>query len=213
MVTKHEKRAEKTKQSILAAAEHLFAKRTFEDVTMRDIAKRAGCSHTTIYIYFKDKEDLLNQLATGPLLSIKRELELILAEEALPPGERLRLFSREFVHFVLANRTMYSIFFVVRPTRVDEKDPALEVQRLRNSLFELVGKALKEALEIDLEDDVLLAYTRSYFFLLHGIVASYATSEASVDALFQRLGSTFDLAFESMLMGVKGHLRKTSMGS
>lgn len=203
MSSKQAGRAEKTQQAILAAAAHLFGRRAFEDVTMREIAKQAGCSHTTIYIYFKDKEELLGRLAAEPLLSAKRQLEVILTSECASPEERLRSFSREFIRFALDNRTLYPVFFTAKPTRVDEDDPKLEIQRLRNDLFNLVGDALAAALEVDRADDGLLAYIRSYFFLLHGIIASYATSEERVEALFDRLEPTFDLALRSMLSGIK----------
>lgn len=203
MTSKQTARAEKTQQAILAAAAHLFGRRAFEDVTMREIAKQAGCSHTTIYIYFKDKEELLSHLAAEPLLSVKRQLEGILNSEYASPEERLRSLSREFIRFALDNRTLYPVFFTAKPTRVDVDDPALEIQRLRNDLFNLVGDGLAAALEIDRADDGLLAYIRSYFFLLHGIIASYATSVEHVEELFDRLEPTFDLAFRSMLSGIK----------
>lgn len=211
MERKHALRAEKTKKAILKAASHLFAKRSFEDVTMRDIAKLAGCSHTAIYIYFKDKEELLNRLAAEPLREVIRRLELILAEQTASADERLFRLSREFVRFSLDNRAMYSVFFSARPTRVDDEHPALEVQSLRNAVFNLVGAALGAALEVDVDEDRLLACTRAYFFLLHGIVASYATSPEGVDALFDRLGTTFDLAFTSMLAGLKCNMKTSGV--
>src|SRR5690554_6194464 len=105
MAGKQEARAEKTKKAILAAAEHLFSKRSFDEVTMRDIAKRAGCSHTTIYIYFKDKEALLNELATEPLLAVKHQLERIVNDQDASPSMRLAALSREFIHLALSNRS------------------------------------------------------------------------------------------------------------
>ncbi len=209
MESKHAQRAEKTKRAILKAAAQLFAKRSFEDVTMRDIAKLAGCSHTAIYIYFKDKEELLNRLAAEPLGEVIRKFELILSERTAPPHERLLRLSREFVRFALDNRTMYSVFFTVKPTRVDDEQPALEIQSLRNRVFDLVGAALGAALETEVDQERLLACTRAYFFLLHGIVASYVTSPEGVDSLFDRLETTFDLAFGSMLAGLKCEIKSS----
>ena len=42
-----------TRDRILEAASSLFAEKSFQEVGIREIAKRAGCSHTTIYLYFK----------------------------------------------------------------------------------------------------------------------------------------------------------------
>ncbi|MGZ4164968.1 MAG: TetR/AcrR family transcriptional regulator, partial [Tumebacillaceae bacterium] len=53
MPSKKELKSEETKRAIVSAAGQLFADRGYEAVTMREIAKAAGCSHTTIYIYYK----------------------------------------------------------------------------------------------------------------------------------------------------------------
>ncbi len=50
---------EEMKAAVRAAAASLFTEKGYHSVTMREIAKEAGCSHTAIYLYFKDKEDLL----------------------------------------------------------------------------------------------------------------------------------------------------------
>ena len=42
-----------TRDRILEAASSLFAEKSFQEVGIREIAKRAGCSHTTIYLYLK----------------------------------------------------------------------------------------------------------------------------------------------------------------
>ncbi len=64
---KKELRSEETKRMILKAAGKLFSEKGYDAVTMREIAKEAGCSHTTIYLYFKDKETLLHQLSMPTL--------------------------------------------------------------------------------------------------------------------------------------------------
>ncbi len=203
MPNRQETRSEETKQAIVTAAGRLFAERGFEAVTMREIAKAAGCSHTTIYLYFKDKEALLHQLAMAPLHSLGEQMEAILLDSSQSPDERLRSVTRAFIRFCLANKNMYTIFFMAKGSRVDEADPRLEVQKLRNRLFGLLRQALQDCLPLPPSDDRLLAYTRIYFFTLHGIVGTYATSAESVDLLEERLASTFDLAADVMLAGFR----------
>lgn len=207
-----ERRAEKTRRAILQAAADLFGRRAFTDVTMREIAKEAGCSHTAIYIYFKDKEELLNHLASEPLSSAKRRLEAVFRYVERTPRERLFLLSRELIRFCLEHRTLYPVFFTAKPNRVDEKHPALYVQRLRNELFQLVGKAVASALQTELTEERRLACTRSYFYLLHGIIASYVTSEESLEELFERLDETFHLAFRAMFTGLYTLCRSDEKG-
>lgn len=43
---------------IISAAEQIFAKKPFDQVSIRDIAKEAGISHASIYRYFPDQQTL-----------------------------------------------------------------------------------------------------------------------------------------------------------
>lgn len=201
MPTKQEIRSEETKRSILQAAGQLFSTRGYDSVTMREIAKAAGCSHTTIYIYFKDKEALLHQLSMGPLAELKEQLTAILNEPGPVPEEKLTRISEEMIRFYLANRSMYEIFFTVRSVRVDEPNPTTELNRMRNSLFALLQQGVEMCLPVPHTAEQVLAYSRIYFYTLQGIMATYANSEESGEQLMERLGATFREAIEVLLIG------------
>lgn len=49
---------------LLAAAYALFLEQGYEDVTIQEIAARAGVAKGTFYLYFHDKDDLKEQLIT-----------------------------------------------------------------------------------------------------------------------------------------------------
>lgn len=57
-----------TRQHILAASVHLFAKKGFAETTVRDIARRAGITDAAIYYHFATKEDLLREILNTHLL-------------------------------------------------------------------------------------------------------------------------------------------------
>jgi predicted DNA-binding transcriptional regulator YafY/AcrR family transcriptional regulator len=204
--------ADETRRLILQAAAELFAARGYEAVTIREIARAAKRSHTTVYTYFADKEALLHELSAPPLESLKQRLEEILARGAGPlpgspagsmatsPEENLKEVSREFIRFCLGNRSMYDVFFNVGAGPVDEAEPALPLNRLRNALFGLLLRALRLALP-PCDDDRLLALGRIYFFLLRGIVGTYTHSAESADVLMERLEPTFDEAATVLLRG------------
>lgn len=50
-----------TKEKILQGAEDLFMKYGFKSVTMDDVSRELGVSKKTLYQYFEDKNDLVNQ--------------------------------------------------------------------------------------------------------------------------------------------------------
>lgn len=204
-------RSEETKRAILAAAGQLFAQRGFDAVTMREIAKAAGCSHTAIYIYFEDKEALLHHLAMGPLESLCQQVESALRDTGLSPEDRLRLISREFVQFCLRNRTMYAVLFMAKATRVDVQEPTLKVQQVRNQLFGLLRLAIQGCLPPGQSADLLLAYSRIHFYTLHGIISLYTGAEETYEQLMERLAPTFELAVEVMLAGFKQTAQRSEL--
>ena len=55
---KFQRRAEERPREICAAALQVFAEKGFAAAKLDEIARRAGVSKGTLYLYFKDKEDL-----------------------------------------------------------------------------------------------------------------------------------------------------------
>lgn len=208
MSTRQKNRSEETKQAILAAAAKLFADRGFPSVTMREIAKEAECSHTTIYIYFKDKEDLLHELSMPALLELKERFDIISAQSGISSKFKLNEMSMEFVQFCLTNKSMHKIFFMTKRTSVDEKNPRSAMNRLRLELFEQIKRELRAYLRLPPHDDSLLMFSRIYFFMLYGIVSTYQDSEESPQDIVSRLYNTWEEAFEVLLIGFQQKLPK-----
>jgi AcrR family transcriptional regulator len=55
------KRPEERPEELLTAALEIFAERGFRATRLEDVAARAGVSKGTVYLYFRNKEDLLVQ--------------------------------------------------------------------------------------------------------------------------------------------------------
>ena len=178
---------------------------------MREIARRAGCSHTTIYLYFRDKEALLHHISMPPLEELKKELTRIL-RQGKSPQDRLGDLCLTWIRFCLANRNMYEVFFGANATRVDEAAPRTELNRMRNELFGMLTQALRGCLPPGTDDDRLLACARITFYMAHGIVGTYRYSRETVDELMARLLPTFRDAFRALLIGFGAMIEKGDDG-
>lgn len=62
--------AQQKKQQILDSAVHLIAKDGFDGLSMQKLAKEAGVAAGTIYRYFNDKQDLLDEVRFHTLKGI-----------------------------------------------------------------------------------------------------------------------------------------------
>ncbi|RED55942.1 TetR/AcrR family transcriptional regulator [Cohnella lupini] len=210
MAPRQKLRSEETKQAILTAAGMLFANRGYNRVSMREIAKEANCSHTTIYIYFKDKEELLHAMSMPPLLEAQGNINVITNQTSLSPEAKLRAISMEFLRFCLQHKSVYQVIFMVKGVRVDEEDPVLEINRIRINLFKSIGQALQGVFPVQPNPDRLLKFNRIYFFMLNGIINTYLLTDESLPDIMNRLGPTFEEALDTLLTGFK--LEMTSEG-
>jgi AcrR family transcriptional regulator len=88
-----ERRARQRKslrQQILDAASELFVRDGFENVSMRRIADKIEYSPTTIYLYFHDKAELLDQVCQETFARLLEVLSKIMDQ----PGDPLERLAR-----------------------------------------------------------------------------------------------------------------------
>lgn len=101
---------EDVRQRIIDAASELFVAEGYGNVSMRKIASKIGYTPTTIYLYFKDKADLLNQICEQTFAQLTRNLTAI-SKLSISPLERLRLGLLEYIQFGLQHPNHYAIIF------------------------------------------------------------------------------------------------------
>ena len=99
------------RQRILDTASEMFAEEGYTSVSMRKIAERIEYSPTTIYLYFKDKNDLLNQICEDTFAKLYQEVSTI-REENSDPLECLRKGMRAYIEFGLKHPNHYEVTFI-----------------------------------------------------------------------------------------------------
>ena len=99
-------RAERTaerRQAIIEAAMEEFISRGFAATRLDDIAKRAGVAKGTIYLHFKDKESMFEELIRTAIVPLVGRMQ-----GPLPTGGTVRdlieAFALNFIHEVVATR-------------------------------------------------------------------------------------------------------------
>src|SRR5665811_1996392 len=85
-------------EAILAAALDEFSSRGFEAARLDDVAKRAGVAKGTIYLYFRDKESLFQELIRAMLTPLVGTIEALGAADVpinVLADQIVELFVRE----------------------------------------------------------------------------------------------------------------------
>ena len=106
-----EKQKTEIRKSILDASMKLFVEEGFENVTIRKIADIIEYSPTTIYLYFKDKNELfyqLHELGFQKLAAMNANLAAV-----KNPLTRLYRMGENYIDFGLSNPEFYDIMFIL----------------------------------------------------------------------------------------------------
>ncbi|BAB05555.1 TetR/AcrR family transcriptional regulator [Halalkalibacterium halodurans] len=188
------------RERILVAANKLFLKKGYEQVTVREIAKEANCSHTSIYVYFEDKRKLLEALAKEPLVSLQESMAGALASTKYGAKEKLIRVSKMFFYFGLSYRNLYQAFLTYEADRVDTQETKWELNEQRLTLFNFLTKAVCGVFPTAGHRKVV-DFSRMIYFLLHGMIMTYKDLEERVLSIAKRV---FPIVTEAVLYLIKG---------
>lgn len=186
-----------TRARIIQAAEKLFVEKGYENVSVREIAKASGCSHTAIYLYFKDKKELLNEIAQAPISVLQDKIQKIILLD-INRSDKLRELFRMYVIFGLHHRDVYQLLITVDSINVESIPANDPLNEKRIQLFDL----LKDMMSFYGAEEELLSLTRLTFFQMHGIVMTYIHSKEEPEKIFDRIEPSINM-FASSLEGLR----------
>lgn len=91
---------------IMETTTRLFAEKGFLETSMREIAEATGMGKSTLYDYFKTKEDILVSYFENEIYAITAQVEAI-EKTNLPAVDKLRRTLEAHLDYLLTNKTMY----------------------------------------------------------------------------------------------------------
>lgn len=175
---------------ILEAAHKLFLKKGINGTTMDDISREAECSKTTVYSYFKSKDDLVNYLFFEGLTFYQ---ERIRAEAE--KSQNFKDFYTRVCHTVVTMHQQQPIYYEGVTGKAIFDENALPEDILNKmyvsgetgmaTIAQYASKAL-EAKEIVLHDDMDETILFIWFCLM-GIVEK---SDLKADYIMHKLGKS-----------------------
>jgi len=80
---------ERRRQQIIVAAKRIFSQKGFAKSTMEDIAREAELSPGTLYLYFKNKDELYASLSLRILQYLNLRLEDLKGRQNLEPRQKI----------------------------------------------------------------------------------------------------------------------------
>lgn len=164
-----EKQKLEVRKLILDASMKLFVEEGFDNVSIRRIADLIEYSPTTVYLYFKDKNEIffnLDQIGFQKLLDINKNLDTI--ED---PLRRLHQMGENYLRFGIENPEYYDLMFIQQAPMVKLMEMGCEwengdaaMTRLRTTVTECMEKGLIAATSPEL-------VSMSVWSMVHGLVS------------------------------------------
>jgi len=102
---------ESVREEILDAARTLFVKEGYEHVSIRKIAEKIEYAPGTIYLHFKDKAEILDQICEETFAKLAQRMHAINQDPA-NPLDGLRRGLRTYIQFGVDNPNHYIVTFV-----------------------------------------------------------------------------------------------------
>lgn len=179
------------------ASRELFVSEGYASVSMRKIAEKIGYSPTTIYLYFKDKTDLLHQICEQTFARLAQNIQSI-QQLSDNPLEKLRSGLREYIYFGLKNPSQYEIVFISPlPTTAEiafeETNGRIAFDTMRTVIAECVSDNLLKTNDVELISQTLWAG-------IHGLTSILIKHEHFPFVERERL---IDSLIDTLISGIK----------
>lgn len=159
--------------SILDEARQTLVAEGYRALSMRRIARAVGCTATSIYLHFRDKDDLLHALIHEGLERLHEQL-LAAVDGIEDPRRRCERLCRSYLEFALENREYYEVIFSLHPEHMKRYPQALYRRARGNLEFFADSIAASAGRAGDRQDaDYLQAHV--IWAQLHGAVTLHLT--------------------------------------
>jgi AcrR family transcriptional regulator len=153
--------------AILQASSELFLERGYASFSLRQVAERIGYSPGTIYLYFRDKDDVLMTIMGE---GVARFVEMLTAAAATSdPRERLVELGRAYIAFGVGYPAYYQLMFMQRTDYLIRESTAPQPVL---GIFELWRTVVEDAMQAGvLRHGDPVSTGDTLWALLHGIVS------------------------------------------
>jgi len=143
IIERKQRHKEDLRNRILEAAKKLFVQQGYEATSLRKIAKEIEFSPTTIYIYYKDKNDIIYALHQEGFNMLREKFKVLMLVEA--PFERLKAIGKIYIEFAILNPEFYQVMFIMKePMDFIESSCAQEVWPEGEKVFDFLVQTILE---------------------------------------------------------------------
>ena len=185
------------RREILDAASGLFVEEGRDRVTMRRLAQKIEYSPTTIYLYFKDKQELLGAICDETFSLLSAELERLKQTPGTPVA-RLREGLRTYVEFGTRHPNHYLVTFL--QPHEPSGESVFEGSEGARAFGHLRDAVQRCAAQGDVKTDNVETTAQALWAAVHGLTALLITMKGFP---FVQRKALIDHTIDTMMAGLR----------
>ncbi len=166
---RRQREKELMRKLILRASMELFVKEGFHNVSIRHIAEKIEYSPSTIYLYFKNKDEIIYKLNEEGFRELNKRM--LQTSSVKDPLDRVRRIGEVYIKFGLENQEYYELMFITKATMKNLEEPEFEwdcgeeaFMTLQNTVQECVNLGI-------IESQNTISTTIGLWATVHGFVS------------------------------------------
>jgi AcrR family transcriptional regulator len=201
-----EREKERRRQQIIVAAKRVFSEKGFNKATMEDIAHEAELSPGTLYLYFKNKEELYASLSLRILQYLHIRVEHVNNEEGRDTKQKLdALVEAMYDVYAFDPLILINMFHLQSSETLKNLSPKLlsELEDLSRKSIAAISEVFRSGIEAgEFVDRHPVALADIFWALFSGVIL-WNTSKKIIDEGKDYLKQTLETAFEIFSRGLR----------
>ncbi len=201
-----ERERERRRQQIIVAAKRVFSEKGFTKSTMEDIATEAELSPGTLYLYFKNKEELYASLSLRILQYLYIRVDHVSKETDITSDQKVeKLIDAMIDVYDFDPLIIINMFHLQSSETLKNLSPQLlsQIEELSRKSIGAISSIFKSGIEKgDYIDHHPVAITGIFWALFSGVVL-WESSKTIINEEKDYLKNTLNLAFNIFHRGIK----------
>lgn len=207
-MTIHERQSrdrERRRQQIIAASKRVFLSKGASRVTIKDIADEAELSPGTLYIYFKNKDELYASLSIRILKHLNLRLQRVRENKELPYDQKINSVKQAFCEVYEIDPPMLINLYHLQSSETLENISAElfdEIMSLSRQCLKTLSKIFAKGIEAGSYIPVDPMKTALILWSMFSGMVVWEESKRALDPRRDFLQPTLEIAFEIFKRGV-----------
>jgi TetR/AcrR family transcriptional regulator, cholesterol catabolism regulator len=136
---------DRRRHQVFASSMHLFLEKGFQETSMQEIAAASGMGKSTLYDYFKTKDEILLSVVEDGIYDLT-ELAKLIASQDLPAAEKIHQVMHAHLEYLLENKEFYTRILYEVQRLGPESQRRIQIRRhaYQDLLCSLVEEATRE---------------------------------------------------------------------